>query len=165
MIFLEIPRKKRQMQYKTKFPVAVWLLSVLFWSACAYVACYGHQRLRDLAPARIKVISGKDLDTWYRAYNSEYFNDNLPKDAVLDWGEYDPDRMASTSRLPDGRFHVAFNEKYCLAGRVMHIVLLHEQCHIQTFSEKTDHGPRWRTCMLNLYQQDAFKKDLIDGIE
>jgi hypothetical protein len=122
------------------------------------------------APAVAKVDLPKDLDKLYAADNSEYFDDRLPRNTVIDWGEYDGTRMASTSVLPDGRFHIAFNKKYCLSERVVRIVLKHEECHIATFSEitrdaKTEHGPRWRTCMLNLYQQNAFKKDLIDGAE
>lgn len=125
---------------------------------------------RILVPTKAKVDLPKDLDKWYSIYNSEFFNDKLPKDTVIDWGEYDLDRMGSTSVLPDGRFHIAFNEKYCLADRTARMILLHEDCHIATFTEttrdsKTWHGPRWRTCMLNLYQVGAFKKDLIDGIE
>lgn len=120
------------------------------------------------APTRANLP--KDLDKQYQIYNSEFFNDKLPRDTVVDWGEYNSDRMGSTTILPDGRFHIAFNERYCLADRTVHLVMLHEDCHIQTFSEitrdpKSEHGPRWRTCMLNLYQQGAFKRDLIDGTE
>ena len=110
----------------------------------------------------------KDLDKWYAGYNSEYFDDKLPKDTVVDWSEYDVRNMGSTTVLPNGRFHIALNKRYCLADRTMRLVLLHEQCHIQTFTEitddpKTGHGPRWRTCMLNLYQIGGFKRELIDG--
>jgi len=122
------------------------------------------------APAVAGKDLPKDLDKWYAVYNTEFFDDKLPRNPVIDWGEYDGNRMASTTVLPDGRFHIAFNEKYCLAERTARLVLLHEQCHVQTFSEvnrdpKSEHGPRWRTCMLNLYQQGAFKKTLIDGYE
>lgn len=148
------------------------LLASAFILATYFLQIYHdltHQELK-LAPAKAKIDLPKDLDKWYSIYNSEYFGDKLPKDTVIDWSEYDPNRMSSTSVLPDGRFHIAFSEKYCLADRTAHIVLLHEDCHIATFSEitrdpKSEHGPRWRTCMLNLYQQGAFKKDLIDGIE
>lgn len=117
--------------------------------------------------AHLRTDLPRDLDRRYASNNSEFFDDKLPKDTVIDWAEHGSDNMATTSVLPDGRFHIAFNEKYCLADRTAHMVLLHEQCHVRTFSEitsdpRTEHGPRWRTCMLNLYQQGAFKNELID---
>lgn len=145
------------MRTRTKVLITI-ILAVLYFAL-----------LQHFEPiARVKADLPKDLDKWYETYNSEFFDDKLPKDVVIDWGEYDNDRMASTTVLPDGRFHIAFNEKYCLAERTVHITLQHEVCHVKTFSEITrdpasEHGPRWRTCMLNLYQQGSFKKELIDG--
>jgi hypothetical protein len=110
----------------------------------------------------------KDLDKWYATYNAEYFNDKLPKNTIISWNEVDDRYMATTTVLPSGRYHIAFNKKYCLADRVAHITLLHEDCHILTFTEvsegkKEEHGPRWRTCMLHLALQGAFESELIDG--
>jgi hypothetical protein len=140
--------------------VAVFITGILIYSWLA----------NRRTPAATNADLPKDLNKWYQIYNSEFFNDKLPKNTVIDWSEYDDSRMASTSVLPDGRFHISLNEKYCLANRVARIVLKHEACHVATFSEitldpKSNHGPRWRTCMLNLYQQGAFKGDLIDGVE
>lgn len=137
---------------------------ILIAVAAALVYFYCQQRF--MAPCSTRSDLPKDLDKYYSQYNSEFFNDTLPRDVVIDWGEYNTDRLASTSKLSDGRFHIAFNEQYTSAGRVARLVLLHEQCHIATWSEQPlEHGPRWRTCMLNLYQQGAFKADLIDGHE
>ena len=147
------------MKTRTKIVVVIFLAILYF----AFI-----QRISAPALAIANADLPKDLDKWYAGYNSEYFDDKLPKDTLVDWGEYDVRNMGSTTILPNGRFHIALNKKYCLADRTMRLVLLHEQCHIQTFSEitddpKTGHGPRWRTCMLNLYQIGGFKRELIDG--
>ena len=110
----------------------------------------------------------RNLDRWNNDYNSEYFNGKLPSNILIDWSEHDNRYMATTTVLPSGRFRIALNQKYCLADRTAHLTLLHEDCHVLTFSEiseskKSEHGPRWRTCMLNLHQQGAFKNELIDG--
>ncbi len=144
------------MKIRTKILIAV---------AAALVYFYCQQRFG--APCLTKSDLPKDLDKYYAQYNSEFFNDKLPRDVVIDWGEYGNDAMATTSKLPDGRFHIALNERYSSAGRVARLILFHEACHVQTWGEQPAnvHGPRWRTCMLNLYQQGAFKRDLIDGHE
>jgi SprT-like family len=118
-----------------------------------------------VAPAPSGYELPKDLYKWYQIYNTEFFDDKLPRNVVIDWDEHDPSRMAATSKLPDGRFHITFNQRYCLADRVAHMALLHEDCHIVTWAERVPdvHGPAWRTCMLNLYQTGAFKAELIDG--
>lgn len=152
---------------RTRTKVALVILLVLWYFLLCLHFCPKKEPVT--LPALSNVDLPKDLDKWFEGTNSEFFDEKLPKDTVIDWGEYDNDRMGSTTILPDGRFHIAFNEKYCLATRVAHLVLLHEECHVFTFSEikkndpASEHGPRWRTCMLNLYQQGAFKSDLIDG--
>ncbi len=109
----------------------------------------------------------------YQEFNEEYFGNKLPKDIIIDHNE--PKMMASTMYLSGiGRFYISFNDKYTLAERVADETLLHEQCHIATWSEQpTDgtfdqskrHGPRWRACMLQLDMQGAFRTELIDGYE
>ncbi len=117
--------------------------------------------------------SQADMDTAYREFNEVYFNNELPKDVVIDWAESKD--MASTVRMADGRFHLAFNEKYNQASRAMRESMLHEQCHVRTWrslSEMTaeeiltnQHGRRWRTCMLQLDIQGAFRREIIDYYE
>jgi hypothetical protein len=146
------------MKTRTKIVVVIFL-AILYFAFIQHIS----------VPAIAKIDLPKDLDKLYAADNSEYFDDKLPRNTVIDWDEHDGTRMASTQVLPDGRFHIAFNKKYCLSERVVRIVLKHEECHIATFSEitrdaKTEHGPRWRTCMLNLYQVGGFKRELIDGL-
>lgn len=110
-----------------------------------------------------------DLKMLYDEYNNEYFGDKLPKDAIIDWAEYDSEYMATTIRMTDGTYHIAFNEKYVQADRVLKTTLLHEMCHIPTYDDFTVkdgwHGKRWRACMLGLDMRGAFRRELIDGYE
>jgi hypothetical protein len=151
------------MRTRTKILITI-LLAVLYF---ALVQHFNDNRLvqTELPSARSKADLPSHLDWWNEGFNSEYFGDKLPKDIVIDWNERDDHNMATTTTLPDGRFHIALNEKYCLATRIAHVTLLHEDCHVLTFSEVEDgkeHGPRWKTCMVNLSQQHAFENELID---
>lgn len=103
------------------------------------------------------------LDAWYRDYNDNYFQNRLPKNTVVDYSEHRDDIMAATSQFDDGRFHIAFNEKYAKSARFAHLLMLHEQCHIDTWDEKEEHGKRWRACMLVVEFEGAFRGILIDG--
>ncbi len=114
------------------------------------------------------------LSAWYAEYNTGYFQEKLPRDVIIDYGEYNPEFMATTSQLKDGRFHIAFNEDLTKAPRVAHLVLLHEMCHVKTFGEDDvetrdtlggSHGPLWRRCMLILDADSAFRRELIDAYE
>jgi hypothetical protein len=109
-----------------------------------------------------------DLNVWYDEYNKEYFYNHLPHNVIIDYsqtGRY----MALTTRMADGRFHIAFNEKYTAAERVARLILLHEQCHIKHWDapdqEHDGHGREWRACMLELDAEGAFRVLLIDAYE
>jgi hypothetical protein len=108
----------------------------------------------------------QDLDKWYAGSNSAYFEDKLPKNTIIDWNETDSRNMAVT--YEDGeQFHISLNPYYVRASRTAWEVILHEQCHIEEYkeAEKDEHGPRWRTCMLRLEMQGAYRPILIDGYE
>jgi SprT-like family protein len=121
----------------------------------------------QVSPAQ---ISGKceGLKEFYDEYNDEFFRGTLPKDTVVDYSEQE-DYIATTSQLPDGRYKIAFNEKYASAPRVARIFLLHEQCHVQNFDENDkptrNHGKRWRACMVMLDIEGAFRQQLIDSYD
>lgn len=105
----------------------------------------------------------KEIENQYRIFNEQYFDNKLPKDVVIDYSESVD--MASTMKMRDGRFHIAFNDKFVAAPRIMNIVLIHEQCHVKTWEEILKHGPLWRTCMLTLDATGAFRNELIDNYE
>lgn len=109
-------------------------------------------------------LSVSQLQATYDSFNEEYFNNSLPKNAVVDYGEYDDDFMATTQVISGNRFHIALNESYTGGARNARLTLLHEQCHIKTWGQDRDqHGKLWRSCMLQLDMAGAFREQLIDG--
>lgn len=138
------------MKLRWKILITILLATVTVW-------LQGYFERDHAVPGRCEGLS-----IWYKQYNEDYFLNELPKDTIVDYSEAG-DFIATTSRLRDGRFHIAFNEKYAAAPRVAHIFLLHEQCHIFSWGETPDHGPRWRACMLAVDFQGANRAILIEG--
>lgn len=114
-----------------------------------------------------------ELQAAYQDFNQMYFRDRLPHDVVIDFAE--SSAMASTVKMADGRFHIAFNERYNQSIRQARETLLHEDCHIKTWRSLDEmtpeeiltnqHGRRWRSCMLQLDMQGAFRREIIDYYE
>jgi predicted SprT family Zn-dependent metalloprotease len=141
---------------KHKLRLLIFIVAVFAW----LLAIGGTHK--NPITAHAIVTSKTELDKKYAEYNEIYFGGKLPADTVIDHSE--SVQMASTMKMSDGRFHIAFNDKYTLADRVARLVLLHEQCHIKTWTEQdiAEHGPRWRTCMLALDLQGVFRREWID---
>lgn len=120
------------------------------------------------------VMTIAQVEKQYAAYNSEFFNDRLPKNVVIDYGEEDSKNMATTSRFSDGTFHIALNPQYVGAQRVVDYLLLHESCHVAVWdrlhkdndhvlSWEEEHGPVWRACMLKIDAVGGFRQIFIDS--
>lgn len=110
----------------------------------------------------------------YEEYNQQYFGNKLPKEIIIDHNE--SKMMASTMYIGGEvqRFQISFNDKYTAANRVSDEILLHEMCHVKTWDEQPTngtldqsarHGQRWRSCMLQLDLQGAFRNIIIDGYQ
>ena len=117
---------------------------------------------KTLAPAAMD-----PLDAWYRGYNEVYFQNELPNTVYVTHDLIDDHFMATTDRLSNGMYHIAFNVKYGytpIPGGVSVTELrnlLHEMCHVQLFMENdnefSDHGPHWQACMYKLARMRAFE--------
>ena len=145
---------------KHKLRLLIFIVAALTW-----LLAIGASRKGPKIVAHANIEGQTELDKKYAEYNELYFDNKLPKDTLIDHSE--SIQMASTMKMSNGRFHIAFNDKYTLAERVSRSTLLHEQCHIQTWSEQkaAEHGPRWRTCMLTLDIQGIFRRLTIDEYE
>jgi len=135
--------------------------SSIFLVLILFVSLLGGHRSRHAAKGRCE-----GLLAWYADYNSGYFQDKLPKNVIIDYDEHE--YLASTMLTNNGRFRISFNKDYASSPRVAHLFLLHEMCHIKTWDEwdnLSDHGPHWRSCMLVLDFDNAFRRELIDGYE
>jgi hypothetical protein len=134
------------------------LITVGLVVLCSYLV-QSHEGSRPTA-----ALSVSQLQATYDSFNEEYFNNSLPKNTVVDYGEYDDDFMGTTQVIAGNRFHIALNESYTSGARNARLTLLHEQCHIKTWQQEIDeHGKRWRSCMLSLDAAGAFREQIIDG--
>ena len=97
------------------------------------------------------------LKAWYDGYNEQYFSNLLPSDTVVSYGNAGGN-IAITFK-DSARFHIVLEQRYNLAPNQAHESLLHEECHIETWSAHDSldgHGVAWRGCMDRLYKAGAF---------
>ena len=116
------------------------------------------------------------LERLYETYNDQYFGNRLTRTPIIDVENEGPDMADSWCDNQDGTgCHISFDLHYTAAPRTAQSVLLHEMCHIKTWSFYADkkvppgsdysrlfHGKEWRGCMLSLDAQGAFREINID---
>lgn len=111
------------------------------------------------------------LTNLYAVYNESYFGNKLTKTPKIDMNET---KFMASTMCNDGMTDcvIHFNPKYILAPRVSDFTMLHEQCHIKTWEtdvktsgEQADHGRVWRSCMLQLDAEGAFREIIIDHFQ
>jgi hypothetical protein len=149
------------MKIKTKILITI-ILAVLVSQAIQYF---------QSSPEEPSKATFDDLTEYladrYEIYNSAYFKNELPENTVIDFSETRDTYVAITTKLPDGRFHIAFNKKYVRTPDFGDLILLHESCHIPTYDYYDEkygyHGKEWRACMIELELQGAFHHVLIEG--
>jgi hypothetical protein len=111
------------------------------------------------------------LQRLYATDNESYFHNRLPKVIKIDMLGSNQANIADTFCDPTGLDCVMhFNDKFSSAPRVAALFMLHEQCHIKTWTkdrdslgQQIDHGRDWRTCMVGLDAEGAFRQLLIDN--
>jgi hypothetical protein len=88
-----------------------------------------------------------DLHAWYQQENATEFGGQL-QDASVQWG-YLKDKNAEgiTYQLTDDSFVIVLDRSSNTSEKKARETLKHESCHIATWDEKADHGPRWIACM------------------
>ena len=149
------------MKTRTKILITIILAFLVSWLIGQFQS----------SPEEPSKASFDDLNEYlvdrYEIYNSAYFQNKLPKDTVVDFSEAQDMYVALTTKLPDGRYHIALNKKYVRTPVFGDLILLHESCHIPTFDyfDEVDgfHGKEWRACMTELELQGAFHLELIDS--
>jgi len=116
----------------------------------------------------------KYLERQYRVYNQQYFDNKLPEpkiDTRLN-NLYEAQTVCNT----DGNnCSISFNLHYVAARRTAQGTLLHEMCHIKTWTKHLNssllppsadsefyHDKSWRGCMLQLDAQGVFRVINID---
>ena len=148
-------------------------LAVLFWALLGCSQPYHETVIEIATPA----TSNGDTDAAflqhaYASYNDQLFGNHLTKTPKIDVDLHNSD-MANTTCDDDGtNCTLSFNLKYVAAPRAAQAVLLHEMCHIKVWSKHLSnehdagsefyHDRSWRTCMLGLDAQGAFRQINID---
>lgn len=101
---------------------------------------------------------------WYDGFNETYFENRLPANTVVDYSNHDSSVLAVTTQDGD-HFRIAFNRDYAASAPVVHVFLLHEMCHVDTFDEEAEHGPRWIACMRGLEAKGAIDDNMVKVYE
>lgn len=140
---------------KLRYKILITIIAaLLYW--------YGVQQYG--APSIATAYSEVELPAVYADLNEEYFNGQLPKNAVVDYAGHDDRYVATTQQIEGGRFHIALNRNYTGSMETTRLTILHEDCHIRTWGQEPDqHGRRWRACMLALDAEGAFREQIIGG--
>jgi predicted SprT family Zn-dependent metalloprotease len=144
------------MKTRTKVAITV-VLALLYWAVSQLSFDSGRH-------ASVVGMTAAQLRTQYDNDNDRFFNNKLPKDVMIDYGETGSEYMATTAAVGD-TFRISFNPSYAKSERVDEYLLLHEACHIATWKYGVSHGPEWRICMLQIDAQGGFREIFIDGYQ
>ena len=114
------------------------LISLLALAVIVFAVRYAMMRER---------LRHADLHAWYQQENATEFGGAL-QDAAVQWG-YLKEKNAEgiTYQLTDDSFVIVLDRSSNTSETKARETLKHESCHIATWDEKTDHGPRWTACM------------------
>lgn len=152
-----------------KMAVTIILAIFVWW-------LFGCSRPQKLAMEGDHDIDAIYLQRLYASYNEQYFGNRLTKTPKIDIENGGPDMADTWCDNEDGTgCHISFYMHYSAAPRVAQSVLLHEMCHVKTWSKSLDkdrpvmvelqtfaHGTPWRSCMLGLDAEGAFREINID---
>ena len=88
-----------------------------------------------------------DLHAWYQQDNAELFEGNLP-DARVEWSDLtEDDDAGKTYQLEDGSFVILLDRNQHTSISEARDTVKHEACHVATWGDEAQHGPRWTACM------------------
>jgi hypothetical protein len=110
-----------------------------------------HPRIKHQYATPVTLTQIKDD---YLSYNSMWFDGKLPKDVTIS-RIYGNSFQAYTTK-ENGHFVIRFNPKFNIAKSQADMNILHEQCHLKTWVEFSEHGPMWVGCMRDLAARGAF---------
>jgi hypothetical protein len=99
----------------------------------------------------------RGLKLKYLEYNDAYFDGVLPRNTIVEYGTCPDAQSIACTTHPGDVFKITLVKEYNLAPVQAHVNLLHESCHIVTWTELEEHGPRWKDCMHRIYQKGAFE--------
>lgn len=156
------------MRLRTKILLTV-VLAVVVWMILG--CCKGPEHFVPV-PSATNGINTAYLERLYQTYNEGYFHNRLAKTPVINVDEHDPNYMATTI-CDEEKCKIQFNTVFITGARVAEFTMLHEMCHVKTWKQEVqeiggkvvqiDHGKVWRSCMLTLDAEGAFREIIIDN--
>ena len=140
------------MTIRTKIAIAV-LLGIIFFLV--------EQALPQAFPSR-RPFTDDQIYLLYKIDNTRYFQGKLPATTAIVWDEqYSTAGTGCYKNSETCTIHL--NPHYLTEQRFTHLTLQHEMCHIETWTEEAEHGPRWGACMVRIEMHGAWRNILIDG--
>lgn len=101
---------------------------------------------------------------WNQGINHQYFSGHIPANTIVEYDANLPDNIeALTTKPKDDQFRIALNPKYMKSKNYMRLVLVHEDCHVITWSEFDQHGPKWKACMAIVAAQGVYLDVMLEG--
>lgn len=162
---------------KFKIVLVILLGAVLVW-------LFGHEQIDPQSSGGgTIVIEFPSQDTneallkrLYATYNDMYFDNKLPKDTQFSNDLGGTNNMADTGCDNLGQnCTMRFNPHYTAAWRTAEGTMLHEMCHVKTWTRLLDenrppmmdpqeyaHSDPWQACMLGLDAMGALRRINID---
>ena len=113
------------------------------------------QAQQKCQPLPLPFTPGQLQDVW-KYYNRAYWDGKLPANTVVVWAALGDDRFGETEQEPNGRFVIRLDPVKNHERNVAKTTILHENCHIVTYGEKPDHGPRWLAELHRIMLEGAF---------
>jgi hypothetical protein len=107
----------------------------------------------------------KFVEKWYASTNDVYFDNQLPKDTIIQIHVIPPDvnadfTIGETTALGNGQYIIQIDPRFNLSANQEAGTLLHEECHIYLMQQNGDpdpkHKERFQSCMKNLAEGGAF---------
>lgn len=100
-------------------------------------------------------MNAVELRAWFKTYNRDYFFGHLPE-VRFEWVNLHYKlRMAETDCNFEPciiRMDPTYNEAFPVAKATM----LHEMCHVESWTELDQHGIKWQACMHKIWLEGAF---------
>jgi SprT-like family protein len=96
------------------------------------------------------------LMKFYEDGNRQYFDNKLPHNTIVSFDTPEHENSAATTAEHDGHFVIRIDPKINNIWQMAEMTEYHEMCHVETFTELDEHGPKWQACMHRLANAGAF---------
>jgi len=141
------------MRYRTT-ALIIWVVAVSFigMSASYREGFLAGELKCGAKQSRMDSSSQINLRSWFADFNGEYFGNKLPQNTEVEFASLgngtDFVVFGATSEQGGG-YKIQIDNRLRQLGwdRIILATLIHESCHVETYSEIEEHGVQWEKCM------------------